>query len=362
MVVGFTVGFEGFVLPNYTDEPVTYIWDFGDATSGSGQSPVHTFPDVVPYEVCLIIFNDHPFGCQDTVCQTIFLEEPTCFAYFTSSSDGLTTVFTDSSFASIGSVISWNWDFDDGFTSTDVNPVHTFADYGQYAVCLTIVSDIIGSVSIPCTDVYCDTLTFEEPILCEANFTYEQTGNTVNFTDLSAIVSGVDEIMSWTWTAGDGTTSTQQNPTYTYPTSGTYEVCLTILTVTGCTSTFCDTLTVSDCAADFSYTSTISDGFLVSFTDELSTDFGDITAWNWTLSNGSTSTQQNPTVALPPGIYTACLTITTSLNCTDTFCDTLTLGSCTAAFESTVSGLTVSLQNTSTTDFRHHPNHRLEFW
>ena len=52
-----------------------------------------------------------------------------------------------------------------------------------------------------------------------------------------------------------------------------------------------------------------------------------------------------------PGIYTACLTITTELGCTSTFCDTLTLGVCAANFDYTTSGLTVDFQNLSFIDF-----------
>jgi len=46
---------------------------------------------------------------------------------------------------------------------------------------------------------------------------------TVNFTDLST-----GSIDSWNWDFGDGSTSTQQNPSHTYDTDGTYTVSLTI--------------------------------------------------------------------------------------------------------------------------------------
>ena len=93
------------------------------------------------------------------------------------------------------------------------------------------------------------------------------------------------------------------NIDYTYTQSGTYNVCLTITTDWGCTGTVCDSITVSDCAADFSYTVILSDGFCLTFTNELSTDFGEITAWNWTVDGQTTSLLQNPAFTLPGGTY-----------------------------------------------------------
>jgi PKD repeat protein len=48
---------------------------------------------------------------------------------------------------------------------------------------------------------------------------------------------------SWSWTFGDGGTSTAQNPTHTYLTAGTYNVCL-IATANGCLDTLCQPITV----------------------------------------------------------------------------------------------------------------------
>ena len=139
--------------------------------------------------------------------------------------------------------------------------------------------------------------------------------------------------------------------TYSYTASGTYNVCVNITTDEGCTDNYCEFITVSDCAADFDYTVSQDGNFFVNFNDQSTTDFGTVTSWNWTVSNGQTSALQNPNVSLSAGAYEVCLTITTSLNCTDTFCDSLLLGNCTAAFGSTVAGLTASFENFSTTDF-----------
>jgi PKD repeat protein len=62
-----------------------------------------------------------------------------------------------------------------------------------------------------------------------------QVGNTVQFTDRS--VDDYSAILSWTWDFGDGSTSTYQNPTYSYSLSGVYGVKLTVKDNNGKTDT-----------------------------------------------------------------------------------------------------------------------------
>jgi PKD repeat protein len=74
-----------------------------------------------------------------------------------------------------------------------------------------------------------------------ADFAWQQVPNTlsVDFTDTS---SGAPT--SWNWDFGDGTTSTQQNPTKTYAAPGTYTVQLTATNAGGSTSAT-ETVTVA---------------------------------------------------------------------------------------------------------------------
>ncbi|MFH1320918.1 MAG: PKD domain-containing protein [Bacteroidota bacterium] len=65
----------------------------------------------------------------------------------------------------------------------------------------------------------------------------------VDFTDASTVSSGT--ICSWSWDFGDGSIDTAQNPTHVYTNIGTYTVCLTVTTCTGCTDTTCSTIDVA---------------------------------------------------------------------------------------------------------------------
>ena len=83
-----------------------------------------------------------------------------CNADFTYVQNGPTTYFTDLSTVSpswsTNYSVSWFWDFGDGNTSTQQNPIHTYSN-GLYAPCLTVTyfdSTIINY----CISVSCDSI------------------------------------------------------------------------------------------------------------------------------------------------------------------------------------------------------------
>ena len=140
---------------------------------------------------------------------------------------------------------------------------------------------------------------------------------TVQFTDLSGLYSISDtsmKITGWQWSFGDGSTSSQQHPSHTYSTAGTYTVTLGITDSTGATDTETKTglITVGttpSLRAQFTSASRMgSDRTVVKFIDQSS---GNITGWSWSFGDGSTSTEKNPTHTYTvPGTYTVSLTVT----------------------------------------------------
>jgi len=129
-----------------------------------------------------------------------------------------------------GNVTSWAWDFDgDGvIDSTEQNPVHLFANPGNFTVSLTVTGSGGNSTSVK-TDYLHIT-----PCPHFADFVAEPTEmsgrHPIQFTDLSVAPSG--NITSWAWDfSSDGRIdSTEQNPTYTYQRNGKYDVTLTVTT------------------------------------------------------------------------------------------------------------------------------------
>ena len=207
---------------------------------------------------------------------------------------------------STGGATAWAWDFGDENTSTLQNPEHTYAAAGTYTVSLTATnaggSDAetkVGYVTV--TELQPPTAAFSADVM---------TGTAplaVLFTDAST-----NGPTSWSWTFGDGGTSTLQSPGHTYAAAGTYTVSLTAANAAGSdaeTKTGYVTVTIPPPAADFSATPTSGIAPLaVQFTD-ISTS--EPTSWSWTFGDGGTSTLQNPLhTYASAGTYTVTLTAT----------------------------------------------------
>ena len=123
---------------------------------------------------------------------------------------------------------------------------------------------------------------------------------TVQFTDTST-----DQPTSWLWDFGDGRTSTLQNPTHTYTTSGEHTVRLDAANNLGkCWNT--SEISISPLVASFTTNPNPATGLVplaVQFTDN-STD--QPISWLWNFGDGETSTLQNPThTYMKNGMYTA---------------------------------------------------------
>ncbi|KXX70829.1 PKD domain-containing protein [Flammeovirga sp. SJP92] len=151
----------------------------------------------------------------------------------------------------------------------------------------------------------------EETSGVEANFTASATevnlGTEIQFTDAST------DATSWSWNFGDENTSTDQNPSHTYATTGTFTV-----TLTASDGSSSDTkemkITVNPIAggtlpvASFSADKTaVKENETITFTDAST----DATSWSWNFGDDNTSTDQNPTHAYTTaGTYTVTLTAT----------------------------------------------------
>ncbi|MEO6037792.1 MAG: PKD domain-containing protein, partial [Saprospiraceae bacterium] len=233
-----------------------------------------------------------------------------CHPSFQFATNGLVATFENQSTAD-GTITAYSWDFGDGQTSVDQNPIHAYGQDGTYNVCLTITAHEPN-----CTETFCHHVVVHHlpADTCQAAFLFHQPhpGAPVDFTDQS---SSDDVIGSWAWNFGDGSTSSEQNPSHTYAVPGTYLVCLTITDADGgCTSHFCHEVVahhppVGVCQASFIFHQP-HPGAPVDFTDQSSSD-GVIGSWAWDFGDGSTSSEQNPshTYAVP-GTYLVCLTIT----------------------------------------------------
>jgi PKD repeat protein len=140
-----------------------------------------------------------------------------------------------------------------------------------------------------------------------AAFSSSCSGDTCSFTNTSSDPDG--SIASYSWTFGDGGTSTVQNPSHTYTLGNTYTVTLTVTDNLGATNAVSHSVTANrpPVAAFSSSCSTLT----CSFTSTSSDPDGSISSYNWNFGDGTTSTAQNPSHTYSTGgTYTVTLTVT----------------------------------------------------
>jgi len=118
-------------------------WDFGDGNGSFVINPIHAYQDTGNYIVCLKVYNDCGFAqyCDTVNCCKWPVAD---FKYFLNDREAL---FQNHSIH----YDSVHWDFGDGFVSSNFNPLHEYADYGEYNVCLEVFNEC-G------TDSYCELI------------------------------------------------------------------------------------------------------------------------------------------------------------------------------------------------------------
>ncbi|GAB6286709.1 MAG: hypothetical protein STSR0009_29120 [Methanoregula sp.] len=210
-------------------------------------------------------------------------------------------------------VTAWHWDFGDGTTSDEQNPLHTYTSGGTYTVNLTITSGSGGINTLVKTNYIS---AYSPP---SAGFTSNTVAGitplSVTFTDQS---SGAPT--SWFWNFGDGTTSPLQNPTHTYTATGsstlTYTVSLTVTNPVGSNTTSkTGYITLYSNLPTVSFTATPR----ISTTAPLTVQFRDIstlnpTSWLWDFGDGDST---NATVQNPVHMYATAGTYTVNLTATN---------------------------------------------
>lgn len=122
---------------------VSRLWDFGDGTGSSQQTPSHRYETADVYEVTLTVTDNE--GAADDVVKNVTVTPIQItlvadFGYAPLAGVQHGIQFTDQSADLSSTITEWNWDFGDGDGSTDQNPTHTYASADQYTVTLTVIN------------------------------------------------------------------------------------------------------------------------------------------------------------------------------------------------------------------------------
>ncbi len=310
-------------------------WNFGDGTTSNQLNPTHTYAQPGTYTVCLRVQKRDSIGgltnCVRETCNTIVIQStPACnlVANFIVFRDSLSTVPNTFHFQNLSSPInntdSIRWNFGDGTTSNQVNPTHSYAQPGNYMVCLVILKRDPNGGLTNCIRETCKQVTV--PATCNIQSSYTWRADSINTRKIFFTNTSMPATTTATafWTFGDGTTSTAWNPAHEYANPGAYYVCLKLQISNTCFSYTCDTVIIQaplpNCTQQsaFSFTRSNTNSMLYHFTPaHVNSNW----QYTWTFGDGTGSHDINPSHQYAqPGNYTVCLTVYRNAGCASTTC------------------------------------------
>ncbi len=295
--LGGSITFNNLSLYGYS-----YFWDFGDGTTSTDTFPVHTYTQAGLYTVTLKVFNG---GCVRTKTAINYINVVDPQANFTYSTNGMCMPVTATFTPQTPTSISWLWDFGNGDSSNQSNPVYTFYSIPNDSIKLTI-TDNYGCSKV----VKKKNISYYNASVV-ANNASGCAPLQVQFTDAS------NGAISWNWIFGDGTTSTVKNPTHTYN-AGIFDVMLIATFPGGCidTTIYPGLVNSQKPTADF-YSPTIA-GCSPTQINFMNTS-SDANNFEWNFGDGGSSTNVNPShIYNIPGYYTITLITKSDIGCADT--------------------------------------------
>ena len=284
------------------------LWNFGDGTTSTDFSPIHSFANPGSYKVTMAIVDINGCTASDSITLAIYnakadFEMSDSFSTCPPLIVNITNKSTN--------YIDLNWDFGDGGNSQLVNPSHIYTYPGNYTLKLSVRNN--GG----CTDELTKKVIIQGP-----------TG-TFDYLPKEACNPGkVDyritakNTVSYVWDFNDGTTvfTVQPNVAHTYVNPGIYLPKIILEDKFGCKVAVqgLDTINVYSVNTNIlSDTRMVCDSGLVAFKD--STASNDvIKTFLWNFGDGTTSTQRNPIHNFSDtGYYSIKLITTTRFGCID---------------------------------------------
>ena len=219
-----------------------FSWSFGDGQSGSGATTSHVFTSAGTYNVTLTVTNERGLTASTTRVVTVGAGAAPAAAFVVSPTPVVANVetFFDASASRPApghTIVSYSWNWGDGDPiSTRSTPLeaHDFGAAGTYIVVLT-VTDEAGQQGTTTQSV---SVTSGAPTAVFTTLVTNAATHTIQADGSGSTASGSATIVTYTFTWGDGTTTTGSNPvqSHTYAATNTYPVRLTVVDSLGRTS------------------------------------------------------------------------------------------------------------------------------
>jgi len=298
-------GFQPRPYATAPDGIATYFWDFGNGTTSAEQYPTAIYTDTGRYTIKLVVVSND--GCRDSavIINGVKTGTPPSVDFSASATTicpGSSVQFSDMS----SPADQWLWEFADGTISTEQNPLLFFNDTITQHVKLTVWNN--GCKDSALKENYIHVLAGKARFRPVFNCSNPAE---VYFKD-SSIAPQI-----WQWNFGDGSSSTEQNPTHLFGNNQEYMVTLT--TTNGqCTNTDTINIHIFNRQTDFTAsTTTICKNEPINFT-ATGIALDRITQYRWDFGDGVIDSSSASTVThvyRHRGNYTVSLITTDEHGC-----------------------------------------------
>jgi PKD repeat protein len=217
----------------YTGTITSYAWTFGDGTTSSAANPVKTYTAPGTYSVTLTVTGPGGTDVQTRSNLITVLGAPVgppvrISAFTASAVTGNAPLAVNFASFYSGSITTYAWTFGDGTTSSAANPTKTYTTPGTYTVSLTVTgpggSDVQTRSNL--ITVAAARTADPAPVRVAELASSAVSGIAPLPVDFTSYYTG--NITSYAWTFGDGTSSSDSNPSKLYAAPGVYTVSLTV--------------------------------------------------------------------------------------------------------------------------------------
>ena len=194
-----------------------YFWEFSDGTVDTASSTSHQFENAGIALIQLHAFNIN--NCGDSVTSLVNIPPlPVSeFVWTNNVCDSVVNFFQQSAAA-----VNYTWQFGDGQTSSDPNPVHNYSMAGTMPVLL------ISESQYGCVDTAEKDLSIVINTPADFIVYIDSCNGNAIFLNLSPLA------VSYDWNFDDMASSTSPNATYSFPSNNVYTITLSVNKGTGC--------------------------------------------------------------------------------------------------------------------------------
>ncbi len=236
------VNFKGILSPN--SAPANrYLWEFNDGDTSTVKNPVHTFRNDGIYNVRLTLWDTNRDIYSDSLIVRVGKDPPgvapiakiKILDILGIDENSFKVDFDGGGSTDDVAIVKYLWEFNDGATSPDVAPSHTFKSNRDYHVRLKVWNSdsLTGNVNT--------LVKIADPRQPKIVIT---PSDTIGIAPFKVGFEVSSAIRQYKWFFPDGTSSTSAKPTHVFDSVGTYNVRLTAVNSNGQEATAITTVTV----------------------------------------------------------------------------------------------------------------------